>query len=101
MNERQYRMLRAFADYEQRDPATVGLRHTVVGMPYGTRLLRMIRKKECWWLWLATKDYIYGTYLALYDDGRIERVTVRTDEGDDILNVRPSDEEIRRLHDNT
>lgn len=95
MNQRQLWMLQAFADYEQRDPATVGPRHTVVGMPVGTRLLRMIRKPGCWWLWIATSDFIFGTYLCVYDDGRIERVTVREDEGDDIITIRPSDEFIR------
>lgn len=97
MSERQRRMLQAFADYEQRDPATVGPRHNIVGMPLGTRLLRMIRQKGVWWMWLATKDYIYGTYLLVYDDGHIERVTIREDEGDDIITVRPSDEEIRNM----
>jgi hypothetical protein len=93
-------MLDAFIDYEMRDPATVGPRHTIVGMPLGTRLLRMVRKPDCWWLWLATSDYVFGTYLCVYDSGRVERVTVREDEGDDIITVRPTDEEIRSiLHD--
>jgi hypothetical protein len=98
MSERQQAMIQAFTDYERRDPATVSIRHTIVGMPLGTRLLRMIRQRDCWWLWLATSDYVYGTYLCVYDDGRVERVTVREDEGDEIMLVRPSDEEIRRLH---
>lgn len=90
-------MLDAFIDYEQRDPATVGPRHTIVGMPLGTRLLRMIRQRDCWWLWIATSNYMHGTYLAVYDGGRIERVTVREDEGDEVFLVRPDDEEIRRI----
>jgi hypothetical protein len=95
MSERQQAMIAAFADYEWSDPATVGLRHTLIGMPLGTRLLRMIRRPGCWWMWLSTSDYVYGTYLCVYDSGRIERVTVRVDEGDDVIVVRPSDEEIR------
>lgn len=87
-------MLQAFADYEMRDPA-VAIQHATVGMPLGTRLLRMIRKPDCWWLWLATSDYVYGTYLCVYDDGSITRVTIRGDEGDEEIAIRPSDEEIR------
>lgn len=45
-----------------------------------------------WQLWLATPDFIHGTYLKMYLDGRIERVTVRQDEGDEIFTIRETDD---------
>lgn len=33
----------------------------------------------------------YGTFLKLYDNGLIERVTVRADEGDEIVVIKPKD----------
>lgn len=99
MSERQQRMIDAFAEYERRDPATVGLRHSIIGMPLGTRLHRMIRVPNGWMLWLSTRDYIYGTYLLVYDSGTVERWTVREDEGDEVFTVRPSDQEIREMLD--
>ena len=42
-----------------------------------------------WILWLHTRDWIHGTYLALYDDGRCERVTLRADEGPEIWEIKP------------
>ena len=89
-------MLQAWHDYEMRDPPTVDMRHSLVWMPLGTRLLRLMRTKHGWQAWTATNDYIYGTYFMLFDDGRIERVTIREDEGDEIITIRPSDEDIRR-----
>lgn len=81
-----------------------------IGIQAGTKLLRIQRQEEqledkeikhgkfvpfleCghWIIWLATSDYIYGTFLRLYDDGRIERVTVRNDEPDDVMLIKPRD----------
>jgi len=67
----------------------------VVGTAPGTRLMRMIRLPRGWRLWLSTNDFIFGTYLELFDDGRILRCTVRKDEGDEYFWVRPSDDAIR------
>jgi hypothetical protein len=47
-------------------------------------------------VWLSTNDYVFGTWLELYDDGSIVSVTTRVDEGDESFVVRPSDDEIRR-----
>ena len=44
-----------------------------------------------WRVWLHTPDHVHGTYLLLHADGKITRVTVRWDEGDDEFLVRPSD----------
>lgn len=96
MSERRQRMLAAFADYERRDPP-MSDSHAIVGLPLGTRLLRLVRKPDGWWAWLGTAgDYVYGTYLHIHDNGGIERITIRVDEGDEIITVRPSDEMIRR-----
>lgn len=42
-----------------------------------------------WRIWLAAnKDFTLGTYAKLYDSGRLEYVTVREDEPDDITVVK-------------
>lgn len=89
------KMLDAFIAYERelRDrPDT----HSIVGVPVGTRLLRIIRYSNSWQLWIATRDFMNGTYYMLDDDGSMRSVTSRADEGDEIINVRPSDDTIRR-----
>ena len=62
-----------------------------IGVPLGTRLQRIIRHSDKWQLWIATKDYIHGTYLLLWDDGLIENVTEREGEGPDVFMVKASD----------
>ena len=88
-------MLDAFAEYERRCASELA-KHSVIGQPLGTRLRRIIREPDSWILWLDTKDFAHGTYLQMYDNGCVQRVTVREDEGDEIIVVRPSDETIRR-----
>lgn len=70
--------------------------HNTVALSLAQRLRRIIRLPHlnAWQLWLDTADYIHGTYLVLYDDGTIERVTSRAGEGDDVQLVRPSDRTI-------
>ena len=70
--------------------------HNTIAMQPGTRLHRLIRLPHGWRLWTATKDFIYGSYLELFDDGRGMHMTTRVDEGDDYYWWRPSDEELRR-----
>jgi len=62
----------------------------VIGCPLGTRLQRIERAgyRE-WRLWIATSDYVHGTYLYLHHDGMVERVTVRENEGDESIVVCP------------
>lgn len=62
-----------------------------IGVPIGTRLQRIIRLPTSWRLWIATADFVFGTYLELHDNGRITNTTVRRDEGDDTFEVRPPD----------
>ncbi len=65
--------------------------HNTIGVLRGTRLRRIIRHTDGWLVWIATMDFRYGTYLMLYNDGRIVRVTAREDQGDEVIVVRPRD----------
>lgn len=88
---RQQRMIQAFADYEHLYHQPTGVDHSVIGVPVGTRLVRVNRLRNGKWrLWLATKDFIYGTYLDLCSNGMVLRVTVRDGEGDEAFIVRPA-----------
>lgn len=55
-----------------------------------SRLKRVIRKPTGWLLWTETNDFVFGTYFMCYDNGYMERVTVRADEGDEVVRVRPT-----------
>mgnify|MGYP003579818664 CR=1 FL=1 len=44
-----------------------------------------------WRVWLATPDFVHGTYLLLYPNGCVERVVVRQDEGDEVFLVKGAD----------
>lgn len=92
---RQELMIAAFAAYESSDPATLGPLHNLIGVPIGTRLLRIYRRKGYWQLWIATNDYVFGTYYRLWDNGKCENVTEFMDEGPREFQFRPTDEEIR------
>ena len=49
-----------------------------------------------WLLPISTNpDRTLGIFLKLYDDGKIERVTVREDEGDEIAVIKPADKDIK------
>lgn len=68
--------------------------HNTIHVPLGTRCHRVTRISNGWRVWLNTRDYLYGTYLVLYDDGGAIRVTTRPDEGDEVIYVRPCDQDI-------
>jgi hypothetical protein len=93
------RMLQGFALY--REPAaqprgsSAYMDQDTLATPPGTRLMRIIRLYHGWRLWTATRDFKFGTYLELFDDGRVLNCTSRVDEGDELFWSRPSDEEIR------
>ena len=97
MADNQQRMLDGFASYRVPVQNTSGLDHDTIGMPLGTRLMRVIRLTHGWRMWIATNDYKYGSYLEFYDNGLIIRVTTRPDEGDEIFWVRPCDALIRDM----
>jgi hypothetical protein len=86
------RMLAGFALY--REPAApVGADHNTIGTPIGTRLQRIIRLYHGWRLWTATNNFVHGSYLELFDDGRILNCTVRRDEGDEMFWARGPDKD--------
>lgn len=60
------------------------------------RLRRIIRLPNGWRLWIDTADFIHGTFYELHDSGRVVRFIVRDGEGDEIMQMRPSTEEICR-----
>lgn len=39
----------------------------------------------------TNRDRTLGTFFRLYDDGKIEQVTVRADQGDEIVLIKPAD----------
>ena len=84
--------------------ASKSITETVIGVGDLTRLRRIVRctphareraagAVAYWQVWTDTKDYSVGTYLLMYDDGRIDRVTERADEGPDIWHIKPADTE--------
>jgi hypothetical protein len=81
-----------------------------VGIQPGTKVLRLERNPKhsrlsyqgkrisfyeegSWCLWINTHDYQSGTYLKLYDDGMIERVTLFADGCEEVQLVKPRDKE--------
>lgn len=69
-----------------------------IGMELGARCHRIVRLPNGWRIWLATRDYKFGTFIELSDQGRAVRFVTRIDQGDEIYQVRPSDAEIKRWH---
>jgi hypothetical protein len=97
------RMLAGFALYNDtaaqprpRGMDPDGKDHDTIHTPLGTRLLRIIRLARGWRVWTGTVNFRQGTYLELFDDGRVLNCTVRIDEGDDYFWARPSDETINK-----
>ena len=87
-------LLEGFATYK---PRVLTERERIVGMPPGTRCMRLERMMHGWRVWLATLDFVYGTYLELLDTGEVYRITARDNEGDDVMTIRPDDDTIREL----
>jgi hypothetical protein len=88
------RMLAGFALYKE-PHYTLG-NHDTLATPLGCRLMRIVRLPHGWRLWVSTRDFRYGTFYELFDDGRVLNCTAREGEGDEVYWARPSDEEIRR-----
>lgn len=65
---------------------------TPIGVPFRTRLLRIERGNGCWRLWTETRDFVLGTYILLWDDGRVQTVTERAGEGPEIINAKGVDD---------
>jgi hypothetical protein len=45
-----------------------------------------------WKLWLHTNDFHLGTFLLLRSDGSVYRTTLRADEGDDEVLIKPKED---------
>lgn len=41
-----------------------------------------------WRLWLHTPNFVHGTFLTLYSNGKVTRTTVREEEGDEVVIVK-------------
>ena len=65
----------------------------IIGCAPGTRLQRIIRTPNGWQLWIATRDFIYGSYLELHEDGSAYRWNIN-EEGDECILIRRSDDEL-------
>jgi hypothetical protein len=68
--------------------------YNIIGIPPVTRLLRIERVDYGWRVWTGTRDFRVGSYIQLCNDGRAFNITVRADEGDEIIQVRPTDKEV-------
>jgi hypothetical protein len=74
------------------------MKHVPIGIPPGTRALRIDRIAACaprlghWRIWIhANPQFTLGTTLNLYDDGSLERVVMRDGEGDDVMQMKGPD----------
>jgi len=94
LQHRKEAILAGFALYQERELTSGECTHA---LQPGTRAMRIERLVYGWRVWLATRDFIHGTYLELHNDGAILNCTVRADEGDDRFIARPSDNEIRNM----
>jgi len=57
-----------------------------ISIPPGTAILRIERIDDSWLLWIhANPEFTLGTYIQLYDSGRITRCTERPNEVDEQL----------------
>jgi hypothetical protein len=70
-----------------------------IAMPPGTKAYRIERNVRCridcigsWCLWVhPAPDFSHGTYLKLYDNGALERVTLYPDGSEDVMLLKESD----------
>jgi hypothetical protein len=65
-----------------------------IALPPGTKFLRLTRSRnnDGWIIWInADPDFEYGTFLYLYNNGRIENWTTRPDQQETCFEVRPPD----------
>lgn len=54
-----------------------------------TKTIRASRFNDHWAVWLtANGDYTIGTYIALYDDGHIDRITLHEDGTQSIFRLK-------------
>jgi len=70
--------------------------HMVIDVLVGTRVHRIDRIMNGWRVWIASRDFKFGTYITLNNDGSATTTTSRIDEGDEIIQIRPSDATIEQ-----
>ena len=87
-------MLKAFSEYESMHRNALHDAHNIIAVQPGTRLYRIIRLTYGWRIWLATRDFVYGSYRELHNDGTIIAYECRPDEGEEVYKIRPSDDDI-------
>ena len=87
-------MLNAFADYEHAH--ALPDHHNIMQQYPGTRLYRVVRIPDGWRIWLATRDFIHGSFLELHNSGLVMRYDIRPDDGEESIVCRPSDDDILR-----
>ena len=67
-----------------------------IGVQAGTRYLRLERVNGVWRLWTHHNvDVTLGKFIELHDNGRIDSVTVRSDELDERHMIKPPDIEVK------
>ncbi len=86
-------MLDAFIAYERNTQHMPDTSH-IIGMSPGTRCYRIIRTDSGWRVWVATRDFIHGSYIELHNDGSAYRWECRPDEGDECIMIRWDDAEV-------
>jgi hypothetical protein len=65
-----------------------------IGIPPRTTLLHIRRHQTFWACWIGIKDMQapysdwIGRYLCLYDDGRMESITINDDYTEEVLLVK-------------
>jgi len=72
----------------------MSIRVTRVGLPNKITVSAIDRDStnSLWRLWLHTNDFVHGTFVALHDDGTVERITTREGDGtEDVALIKPRD----------
>ena len=87
-------MIDAFTDYERNH--VLHDEYNIMQQYPGTRLYRVVRIPDGWRVWLATRDFIHGSFLELHNSGLVIRYDIRPDDGEDSIVCRPSDDDIMR-----
>ena len=64
-----------------------------IGLPPNLRILYIERWEEGYWRIPIHVDKTgqLGTFIHLYNNGKIERVTIRDDQGDEVVLIKPKD----------
>lgn len=65
-----------------------------ISLQSGARTLRITRSESHWDVWLqATKDYSFGVFIRMYNNGRMERHHVNGEASYEVYLLKPADGE--------